>query len=141
MRKATNSNTSLTWLLLPGMDGSGKLLTEFASLLAQHISIKPVVASYPDDLSSDYESYADYLISHQIVKASNLLVVAESFSGPIALELARKLPEQIYGIVFCASFAENPHRLTGLHRLPGLSPLIKRSALHRLPVADRFIRQ
>jgi pimeloyl-ACP methyl ester carboxylesterase len=50
------------------------------------------------------------------------LPMAESFSGPIAIRLAAKLPARLVGLVPCATFASPPHawlnRLRGLLELP-----------------------
>lgn len=91
-------------VLLPGMDGTGRL---FEPLLASLPPSLPATAvAYPPDLPLGY----DGLLS--VVEAATgdgpFVVVGESFSGPLALMLASRRPVGLRGVVLCTSFVRFP---------------------------------
>ncbi|MCL1635294.1 alpha/beta hydrolase [Luteimonas sp. SX5] len=92
-------------LILPGMDGTGELLTEFATALAPELVAK--VVSYPRDAALGYEALTA-LVAESLPREGSYVLIAESFSGPIAIELAARKPEGLVGLVLCASFARAP---------------------------------
>lgn len=92
-------------ILLPGMDGTGELLTEFATALAPELIAK--VVSYPKDTALDYQALTA-LVAEALPREGSFVLIAESFSGPIAIELAARKPEGLIGLVLCASFARAP---------------------------------
>ncbi|WP_242345738.1 alpha/beta fold hydrolase [Anaeromyxobacter terrae] len=102
-------------LLLPGIDGSGRL---FAPLLAAAPRrIAPVVVSYPADAPLGYDALVDRVRSS--LPRGPFLLVAESFSGPIAIRLAAERPPGLAGLVLAATFLHRPlHPL--LHPIRGL---------------------
>jgi pimeloyl-ACP methyl ester carboxylesterase len=91
-------------LLLPGLDGSGQLFRRLIEHLPE--SIEPRVVSYPPDLFS-------YLTLLPIVRSAYpagepFLILAESFSGPLAVMAAAERPEGLAGLILAASFARSP---------------------------------
>jgi pimeloyl-[acyl-carrier protein] methyl ester esterase len=96
--------TPIHWLLLPGLDGSGELFRWFLPYVA--VERKKVV-SYPANASWTLEDYVDHV---QVGLASEqpCIVIAESFSGPIALRLLQR-NANIVGLVLVASFITCPH--------------------------------
>lgn len=92
-------------LILPGMDGTGELLTEFATALAPDLVAK--VVAYPRDAALDYAALTAFAAEY-LPKEGPFVLIAESFSGPIAIELAARKPEGLIGLVLCASFAKAP---------------------------------
>src|SRR5512146_1770531 len=98
--------TPLRWILLPGLDGSGRLLRRFLACLGD---VDAVVVRYPDDPAADLDAYAEHAVA-AIGDARRCLVIAESFSGPIALRLQR-LDPRVAAIVLVASFVRCPHPL------------------------------
>ncbi|MGN6520168.1 MAG: alpha/beta fold hydrolase [Dokdonella sp.] len=92
------------WLLLPGLDGSGRLYARFLEQLA---GIDAIIVSYPDDLARDLDAYARHA-RVAIGGADRCIIVAESFSGPVALRLQR-LDARVQAIVLVASFVRCPH--------------------------------
>ncbi len=91
-------------LLLPGMDGTGVL---FAPLLeALPAGLRPTVVAYPP---RELLGYAELLpLVRAACPAEDFVVVAESFSGPLALMLAASKPEPLRGVVLVASFVRSP---------------------------------
>lgn len=92
-------------VLLPGMDGTGELLTEFATALAPEFST--AIVSYPENVALDYNALTA-LVREQLPQDQPYVLVAESFSGPVAIRLAAENPESLLAVVLCASFAKAP---------------------------------
>lgn len=94
-------------LLLPGLDGTG---TQFGPLVAQlGCDIKPIVVSYPAN-STKYEEHVAEVLS-LLPKADPYVIVAESYSGPVAIQVAATKPSGLIGVVLCATFAKCPSSL------------------------------
>jgi pimeloyl-[acyl-carrier protein] methyl ester esterase len=99
-----------TLVLLPGLDGTGRL---FQPLLRElPASWRTVVITYPMDPGADYDMLTR-LASQALPADGHLVVLGESFSGPIAIRLAASLGSRLKALVLCCSFARNPR--------PGLS--------------------
>ncbi|MBS1914119.1 MAG: alpha/beta fold hydrolase [Bacteroidetes bacterium] len=92
-------------LLLPGMDGTGKLFERF--IHAMGTADEAVVVPYPVD---ERPGYADLvrLAARHAEGGDALVIVAESFSGPVAAELAVMLGDRVRGLVLVASFVRCP---------------------------------
>jgi pimeloyl-ACP methyl ester carboxylesterase len=91
-------------LLLPGLEGSGdlfdRLLEEFAG------AFETTVARYPSSCTSYGDAAA---IVRQLMPGSRpFVLVAESFSTPLAIEIAAGARDEIDGLVLCNGFAANP---------------------------------
>lgn len=95
----------LRCLILPGMDGTGELLSEFATSLAPQMQAE--VLTYPRDIALDYDALADR-VRARLPTQQPFLLIGESFSGPIAIRLAAERPAGLRGLVLCASFARAP---------------------------------
>ena len=92
-------------LLLPGMDGTGRL---FAPLLAcLPPSLTAIAVSYPLDNPLGYDGLLT-LVEEATRGLDDFVVVGESFSGPLALMLASRNPPGLCGLVLCASFVRFP---------------------------------
>src|SRR6516225_8307668 len=92
-------------LLLPGMDGTGRLFEPLLPFLPP--SLVAVVLAYPPDRPLDYAELLPY-VEAAIPDGQEFLVLGESFSGPLALLLAARQPPGLRGIILCASFARSP---------------------------------
>lgn len=114
-------------ILLPGMDGTGELLAEFAAALAPEL--EATIVAYPGDIALDYPALTA-LVARSLPSEGDFVLIAESFSGPIAIELAATRPEGLIGLVLCASFARapRPRMLRLFMRLQRVLPV------RRLPV-------
>ncbi|MFG6413647.1 alpha/beta fold hydrolase [Roseateles sp. DC23W] len=114
-----------TLVLLPGLDGTGLL---FQPLLAQlPPSSCPVVVSYPADPDVDYDRLTE-LAAQALPPQGRVVVLGESFSGPVAMRLAAAQPQRVQALVLCCSFVRNPRpalaRLDALlDWLPARAPL------------------
>lgn len=94
-----------TIVLLPGMDGSGLLFSDFISSLPP--DTKTVVVAYPPDRALGY-SELEALVRAALPKNSPFFLVGESFSGPIAITIAASRPNGLCGLVLVCSFARSP---------------------------------
>lgn len=92
-------------VLLPGMDGTGKL---FDPLIEQCPSeFDSVVVPLPKTQCFTYPDLAEELIS-QLPSDEPFLLLGESFSGPLALEIACRQPKGLMGVILVASFIRSP---------------------------------
>ena len=91
-------------LLLPGLDGTGQLFRWLIERLPP--SLQSTVVSYPSDLSS----YSDLLplVRSALPLGEPYVIVAESYSGPLAVSVASEKPRGLTGLVLVASFARSP---------------------------------
>ena len=91
-------------VLLPGLDGTGRLFNPLQQMLPQTVDL--TVISYPEDCTS-YETCVEY-VHTRTRHLDRFVVIAESFSGPVAIKLAAQHPEQVTGLVLCCSFLNCP---------------------------------
>jgi pimeloyl-[acyl-carrier protein] methyl ester esterase len=94
-------------VLLPGMDGTGRL---FAPLLRQlPVSLVPLVVSYPTDAVTDTDALVA-IVERLLPSDEPFALVAESFSGPIAIKVAARAPPELKAVILVASFIRCPAR-------------------------------
>lgn len=101
-------------LLLPGMDGTGRLFAPLLAALPPDIDGEPV--AYPPDEPLGYEGLLP-LVEAAAARGGDFVVVGESFSGPLALLLAARSPPGLRGVVLCATFIRFPLPVPALPRL------------------------
>ncbi len=106
-------------VLLPGMDGGGALFAEFIEALGSEFA--PIVVSYPCDVPLDYAGLVEF-VRARLPPQLPYVLLAESFSGPVAIALAASKPAGLLGLVLCCSFARNPRPV--LRALRALSVFI-----------------
>ncbi|SNZ21173.1 alpha/beta fold hydrolase [Cohaesibacter gelatinilyticus] len=90
-------------LTLPGLDGTGALLAEFQAELGQKHEVS--VLSYPADLTR-YSDLTDWIAER--LPEEEFVLIAESFSGPLAAMIAAGKPAHLKGVIFVATFAKSP---------------------------------
>ena len=91
-------------MLLPGLDGTGQL---FAPLLAALSGgVAPEVRRYPPELPMGYEALEAELAAD--LPAAPFAIIAESFSGPLALRIACRRPPGLVAVVLVATFVSSP---------------------------------
>jgi pimeloyl-[acyl-carrier protein] methyl ester esterase len=87
-------------VILPGLDGTGHLLTDFTRQLECRYKVD--VITYPTDEPKTYDELLHYI--RQYLPAENYILVGESFSGPLALRIASESPLFLRAVVLGASF-------------------------------------
>ncbi len=95
------------WVLLPGFDGSGALFSPLLKTIPPDTEVR--VITYPPDQALDYAGLR-LSVEKELPRVPYLLI-AESFAGPLALQLAGKGDPMLRGVVLCASFVANPRPL------------------------------
>ena len=94
-----------TVVLLPGMDGTGELFARVVRALPP--DVQAVVVRYPTDRPLGYADLTAR-VRASLPTDRPYMLLAESFSGPIGIELAAQAPEQLKGLMLCCTFARNP---------------------------------
>jgi len=92
-------------ILLPGLDGTGKLLESFVAACPPEF--EPVTIAYPRDRVLDYASLAE-VVGKEIADDVPTILLGESFGGPLALKLASLRPKNLVGVVLVATFVLPP---------------------------------
>jgi pimeloyl-ACP methyl ester carboxylesterase len=87
------------------MDGTGTLFEPFIKLLPTGFDAR--VVSYPEDTYLTYQELAERAASF-IPLDEPYLIVAESYSGPVAILLAARRLGQLRAVVLVASFVSPP---------------------------------
>jgi pimeloyl-ACP methyl ester carboxylesterase len=124
------SSTSLKLILLPGLDGTGLLFQPLLEQLDANWQVQ--IINYPSDQCQSIQELAEQ-VRQQVVFDTQTVLLAESFSGLVAIELLRQgIP--LHSIIFCASFASSPR--PWLLKLVDILPL---SPLFRLPLPERLL--
>ena len=92
-------------VLLPGLDGTGLLFEPLIAELPKAIDV--CIISYPTDRELSYQELVEYVLAR--LPKNDFVLVAESFSGPIAYQLAQKSISNLQSIIFVATFLLPPH--------------------------------
>ncbi len=119
-------------ILLPGLEGTGHLFDAFVKCLPAGSQAK--IVSYPTGTPLRYEQLEE-LVVPELPTSGKYIILAESFSGPIALALASRGGADLMAIVLVASFAYRALGRTGL--LLARLPL---SMICRLPIPNFVLR-
>jgi len=103
-------------VLLPGLDGTGRLFAEFVKALDPGVST--IVVAYPPDQALGYEELHALVISvlDKLPQDQHFVLLGESFSGPLAIRIAARAPPGLDGLILSASFAANPFPWLGWAR-------------------------
>ena len=97
----------MTWIFLPGMDGTGDFFTPVIKEMPRDDTC--VVVRYPKTRVCDRSEL--YSIAREALPDfEDYILVAESFSGPFVIELASQKPKRMQGLVLVTTFADSPVR-------------------------------
>ncbi len=94
-----------TLILLPGMHGTADLFGPFLAALPNNVA--RCIIAYPTDLSLDYDELVDWTLQ-QTTDLTDMVLMGESFSAPVAIRLAAKAPSRVRAIVLIGGFATPP---------------------------------
>src|SRR5208283_269029 len=103
---------------LPGFDGTGMLFDPLLRSLPP--GIEAVVVAYPVERAFSADELVAHVLAH-LPEVEPYVLIAESFSGPIALKAAVLHPCGPSAIILCASFVQCPvpYILASMLRLCG----------------------
>ncbi len=118
-------------LLLPGLDGTGRLFARFVAVAAPALDLRLV--SFPADRFLAYPQLEE-LSAGELPGAGPWALLGESFSGPLALRLAARRPPGLAAVILAASF----HRRPASRVVSALRPLAP--LYFRLPMPDGVVR-
>ncbi len=93
----------LVSILLPGLDGTAQLFKPFVDAAPAGLSIRS--QPLPCERPRGYRELAEWIAER--LPSDPVALIAESFSGPLALLIADQCP-RVAAIVLCASFIESP---------------------------------
>ncbi|RKZ53699.1 MAG: hypothetical protein DRR16_05245 [Candidatus Parabeggiatoa sp. nov. 3] len=118
-------------VLLPGLDGTGDLFKPFIEVLPD--DIETLVVSYPPNLKLSYLELVKFVMEQ--LPNEDYILLGESFSGPVAYQIALLEPNGLKSVIFVATFLDNPSRLLLriFNRLPA-------SVIFALPIPDFLIK-
>lgn len=91
--------------LLPGMHGTTRLFDRFVAALPAGLAAQPI--GYPVDRPLGYEELLE-LVLPQLPRDVPYAVLAESFSGPVGIDLAARRPPGLEALVLAVTFATSP---------------------------------
>ncbi len=120
--------------VLPGMDGTGRLLNPFVQSLGRRVEAQ--VFDYPTHVIQSYDEIISAVEAILPRNGEDFAILAESFAGPIALTLAQKGIPGLRALIMVVTFGATPRH--PLLRLTGVLPMAK---LMSLPVPRRFARR
>lgn len=111
-------------VLMPGLDGTGMFFGPLIKALPP--DVPRTVITYPDDKNFSLKDHADFVAAR--LTGEGTVLVAESFSGLVALMLLRQRPANVKGVIFSAAFARAlyPTMLRMAVSIPGIASLAKR---------------
>jgi pimeloyl-ACP methyl ester carboxylesterase len=92
-------------VLLPGLDGTGKLFSEFVRTLGSSVDTR--IVAYPLAQPLGYDEL-ETLVLAELPRNQPFVLLGESFSGPVAIRIAARPPEGLLGVILCGTFARNP---------------------------------
>jgi len=105
-------------VLLPGLHGSGRLFEPFIDALNSTYDVSTI--ELPSGDNQSYEFITEH-VRQRLPQNDEFILLAESFSGPIAYKLLLEEVSGIISVVFVATFLTRPSVLTTLAStfLPG----------------------
>lgn len=125
-------NTTKHLVLLPGLDGSGIL---FQPLLEQcFLHEQYTVITYPTDRHIPYSELADYIID-KLPENKDLVLLGESYSGPVAIQLSVRAEVNIVSLILVATFSHYP-----MNVLKFMSLWLPYKYLLQLPIPDMVLK-
>lgn len=96
-----------TLILMPGLDGTGRLFEPLTGCFPDDLRYR--IAAYPPNRERSLEQMARGVVDG--LPPGPIILLAESFSGLVALTLLRQRTTAIRSVIFCAAFAGSPHPL------------------------------
>ena len=128
------SDTMPEIVLLPGLDGTGELFARIEKCLTPAVCV--TVMRYPADPKLGYAGYAE--IVRAALGTRRVTLLAESFSGPVAVMVAAQMPEQVRGLILSATFLTSPHPGWLIRLTSGFNPVQTPRGLRDRLLMGRF---
>lgn len=110
-----NTQETIKFILLPGLNGTDGLFQTFMNQAPSNFQL--MALSYPTDKELTYEELTVWVCEKISDVSGRLVLLGESFSGPLSLFVANKSTKNIVAVILVASFI-NPPRSSLLKALP-----------------------
>jgi pimeloyl-[acyl-carrier protein] methyl ester esterase len=118
-------------ILLPGLDGTGVLFKPFIDALPNYIDT--LIIKYPSNEELSYSELVNFVVDQ--LPNEKFVLLGESFSGPIAYQVALLKPENVASVIFVATFLSSPRNF-----LLKLSSFLPTNFILSLPIPDFIIK-
>ncbi len=115
------SGSPPTLYLFPGLDGGGAFFTPLVSALAGKINVE--VLTYPTTGPQSYDALSEVLLPR--LTEPKAIFLGESFGGPLAIKLARRIKIPPRALILAATFCTAPLPLPGFIAAPIVKALLK----------------
>jgi pimeloyl-ACP methyl ester carboxylesterase len=92
-------------VMLPGMDGTGELFADFVEALPDKFDA--AVVRYPNNVCLSYTELMTFVQS-AAPHSKPFVLIAESFSTPLAIQYAATNPPNLKALIICAGFVTTP---------------------------------
>jgi len=112
-------------VILPGLDGTGARFADFIREIAPAVDAR--VIPFPTDEPLGYAEL-ETLVRQALPADRRFVLLAESFSGPLAIRIGADPPRGLAGVILCGTFAKNPYPW-----LRRMRPLAVRLPIKSLP--------
>jgi pimeloyl-ACP methyl ester carboxylesterase len=112
-------------VILPGLDGTGARFADFIRAIAPAVDAR--VIPFPTDEPLGY-AQLETLVRRALPSDRRFVLLAESFSGPLAIRIGADPPRGLAGVILCGTFAKNPYPWLRL-----MGPLAVRLPVKSLP--------
>lgn len=122
--------SSFSFIYLPGFHGTDSLYSELVRNLEGRSSDSHSI-TYPVTLSQDYETLYQWLVE-ELDLSHPRVIIAESFSSPLAIRLAAEFPHSVKALIIAGGFCSSP--------LPAILSALPFQPLMMLNPPKRFIR-
>lgn len=110
----------LKLILLPGMEGSGEFFSPLTEALDSSIATQ--IVTFPQDIALNYTQLTE-LVKEELPKDAPYVVLGESFSGPIAVNIAASNPANLKALILVCTFVRSPIPIPkALRKLVSLFP-------------------
>ncbi|MDA8139324.1 MAG: alpha/beta hydrolase [Desulfobacteraceae bacterium] len=110
-------------IFLPGLDGTGISIEPLRKILPSEVKVQTI--RYPAKERLNIDQTVQWA-ADQITPKEEVVVLAESFSGPVAVVLVASGRIRAKALILCATFARAPRpRLLGLRRYLPIATLLK----------------
>jgi pimeloyl-ACP methyl ester carboxylesterase len=123
-QQTTQMSSPLALILLPGLDGTGRLFESFLGALSP--TLKPSVVSLPRDMDG-YLALETH-VERSLPQDQPFAILAESFSGPLALRIAARGHPHLVAVILVASFTAQP-----VAWIPGFTRHMVHALIFQLP--------
>lgn len=95
------------FVMLPGLDGSGLLFRPWLEVMPD--AVHRQVFAYPPDRLLGYDELAQWVADRIEGEPDEpLVLVGESFGGPLALRVAAAMGDRVQAVVLVATFGRSP---------------------------------